>query len=274
MRVLALSFVCIFFISGCSKNPITGRKQFRLVPESQLQQLSQQQYTQFLSTNRVIRSNSSKDAEMVNRVGTRIAAAITEYYASKGLSDALSGFQWEFQLVESKDVNAWCMPGGKVVVYSGLLPVAANEEGLAVVMGHEIAHAIAYHGNERLSQGLLKQFGGVALQVATMNKPAETRALFMLAYGVGSSVGVILPFSRKHELEADRFGLLFSAMAGYNPSEAVPFWERMSRAAGGNKPPEFLSTHPSDQTRISKMQKFTEEAMDYYEKSRNNPVNK
>ena len=274
MRVLALSFACILFISGCSKNPITGRKQFRLVPESQLQQLSQQQYTQFLSTNRVIRSNSSKDAEMVNRVGTRIAAAITEYYASKGLSDALSGFQWEFQLVESKDVNAWCMPGGKVVVYSGLLPVAANEEGLAVVMGHEIAHAIAYHGNERLSQGLLKQFGGVALQVATMNKPAETRALFMLAYGVGSSVGVILPFSRKHELEADRFGLLFSAMAGYNPSEAVPFWERMSRAAGGNKPPEFLSTHPSDQTRISKMQKFTEEAMDYYEQSRNNPVNK
>ncbi len=257
----------LFFPFACSKNPVTGRKQFSLLPESQLQQLSRQQYTQFLSANRVLPASSSKDAEMVKRVGSRIASAITTYYAQKGLSKSLEGFQWEFQLVQSRDINAWCMPGGKVVVYTGLLPVAANEAGLAVVMGHEIAHAIALHGNERMSQGLLQQMGGIALQVAMLDKPAETRNLFLAAYGVGTTVGAMLPFSRKQELEADRFGLLFSAMAGYNPSEAVPFWQRMARATGGaNKPPEFLSTHPSDETRISKMKHYTEEANDYYEK--------
>lgn len=256
---------------ACSENPVTGRRQFSLLPESQLQQLSRQQYSQFLSSNRVLAASSNRDAEMVKRVGSRIASAITTYYSEKGLSKSLEGFQWEFQLVQSPDINAWCMPGGKVVVYTGLLPVAANEAGLAVVMGHEIAHAIALHGNERMSQGLLQQMGGIALQVALSDKPAETRNLFMTAYGVGTTVGAMLPFSRKQELEADRFGLLFSAMAGYNPAEAVPFWQRMARATGGaNKPPEFLSTHPSDDTRISKMKHYTEEANTYYKKAVNN----
>jgi predicted Zn-dependent protease len=266
-------FILVFILSipfACSENPVTGRRQFSLLPESQLQQLSRQQYSQFLSSNRVLSVSSSRDAEMVKRVGSRIASAITSYYQEKGLSKSLEGFQWEFQLVQSPDINAWCMPGGKVVVYTGLLPVAANEAGLAVVMGHEIAHAIALHGNERMSQGLLQQMGGIALQVALLDKPAETRNLFMAAYGVGTTVGAMLPFSRKHELEADRFGLLFSAMAGYNPSEAVPFWQRMAKATGGaNKPPEFLSTHPSDETRISKMKHYTEEANSYYVKSTN-----
>jgi len=261
-----LFLALLIFPYSCSRNPITGRKQFRLVPETHLQQLSRQQYSQFLTTNRVVPVAQSRDAEMVKRVGTRIADAITRYYTEKGLSDALAGFQWEYQLVDSKDINAWCMPGGKVVVYTGLLPVASNEDGLAVVMGHEIAHAIAMHGNERVSQGLLQQFGGTALQVALLNKPTETRLLFMAAYGVGTTVGAILPFSRKHELEADRFGLLFSAMAGYDPSEAVPFWERMAKANGGSKkPPEFLSTHPSDETRITRMKHFMEEARPFYE---------
>ncbi len=263
-------FILLFILSipfACSENPITGRRQFSLLPESQLQQLSRQQYSQFLSSNRVLPASSNRDAEMVKRVGSRIASAITTYYSEKGLSKSLEGFQWEFQLVQSPDINAWCMPGGKVVVYTGLLPVASNEAGLAVVMGHEIAHAIALHGNERMSQGLLQQMGGIALQVALLDKPAETRNLFMAAYGVGTTVGAMLPFSRKQELEADRFGLLFSAMAGYNPSEAVPFWQRMARATGGaNKPPEFLSTHPADDTRISKMKHYTEEANSYYRK--------
>jgi len=266
-----LLFLILTLPFACSENPVTGRRQFSLLPESQLQQLSRQQYSQFLSSNRVLPASSSRDAEMVKRVGSRIASAITTYYSEKGLSKSLEGFQWEFQLVQSPDINAWCMPGGKVVVYTGLLPVAANEAGLAVVMGHEIAHAIALHGNERMSQGLLQQMGGIALQVALLDKPAETRNLFMAAYGVGTTVGAMLPFSRKQELEADRFGLLFSAMAGYNPSEAVPFWQRMARATGGaNKPPEFLSTHPSDDTRISKMKHYTEEANAYYKKAVSN----
>lgn len=160
------------------------------------------------------------------------------------------------------------MPGGKVVVYTGLLPVTQNEAALAVVMGHEIAHAIAKHGNERMSQGLMQQFGGIALQVAVANKPQETQNMFMSAYGLGSTVGAILPFSRKQELEADQFGLRFAAMAGYNPQEATAFWKRMAQVGGGQKPPELLSTHPSDETRIQKMDGYVKEAMQYYKPGR------
>jgi predicted Zn-dependent protease len=200
---------------------------------------------------------------MVSRVGSRIAAAIKAYYNGQGRPSVLEGYQWEFNLVENKEVNAWCMPGGKVVVYTGLLPITRNEAALAIVLGHEITHAVAQHGSERMSQALLQQLGGVALQVALANKPAETQNLFLSAYGVGSTVGGILPFSRKEESEADKFGLYFSAMAGYNPQEAIPFWERMA-AAGGAKPPEFLSSHPSDETRLANIKKYMPQAMEYY----------
>lgn len=254
-----------FFIS-CTQNLVTGRKQLSLVSETELQSMAKQEYQTFLSANTVVNVNVNRDAEMVRRVGSRIAAAIKTYYDSKGMPSVLEGYQWEFNLVDNKEVNAWCMPGGKVVVYTGLLPITRNEAALAVVIGHEITHAVAQHGSERVSQGLLQQLGGAALQIALANKPDETQNLFLTAYGVGSTVGGLLPFSRKEESEADKYGLYFSAMAGYNPQEAIPFWERMA-ASGGAKPPEFLSSHPSDATRMEKIKSYMPKAMEYY-----NPV--
>jgi len=263
-RNILLLCCTTLFLNACQKNSITGRKQLLLVPESELQQMSTQQYQQFLSENKVVPSSASRDAEMVKRVGNRIANAITAFYTKQGKPELLNGYKWEFNLVDSKEVNAWCMPGGKVVVYSGLLPVTQTEGSLAVVMGHEITHALAQHGNERMSEGLIQQLGGVALSVAVSSQPAQTQQLFMEAYGIGSTVGVMLPFSRKQELEADRYGLIFSAIAGYNPHEAIPFWERMAKMNTGEKPPEILSTHPSDETRIAKVKEYVNEAMKYY----------
>ena len=201
---------------------------------------------------------------MVKRVGVNIQRAVETYFAQNNLSKELKGYAWDFNLVESPEVNAWCMPGGKVVIYTGILPITQDETGLAVVMGHEIAHAIAQHGNERMSQGLLQQLGGVALSVALKDEPALTQNLFMAAYGIGTTVGVMLPFGRKHESEADRLGLIFMSMAGYNPNAAVDFWTRMSAMKGGAQPPEFLSTHPSDATRIADIKKHLPEALKYY----------
>lgn len=258
-----LSFQMAAGLSGCYKNPVTGRSSLNLVDDGTINSLSAQQYTTFLSQNRPV--NGTQDAEMVRRVGNRLSAAINSYFAAKGQQNVLAGYKWEFNLVTSPEINAWCMPGGKVVVYSGILPVTRTEAGLAVVMGHEIAHAIAKHGNERMSQGLVQQLGGVAVSVAVASKPAETQALYNSAYGVVSNVGGILPFSRKHESEADEMGLIFMAMAGYDPNEAVSFWQRMS-AQGGSKPPEILSTHPSDQTRINTIRNLIPKAMQYYKK--------
>lgn len=263
-KILGSFILVVFLLAGCAKNQVTGRKQLILLPEKELQSMAGQQYKQFLAESKIVAVNVNKDAEMVRRVGTRIAYAITKYYEDQGKKEILDGYTWEFNLVDNKDVNAWCMPGGKVVVYTGLLPVTQNEAALAVVMGHEIAHAITLHGNERMSQGVMQQLGGVALSVAVANKPAETQNLFLTAYGIGSTVGGTLPFSRKQELEADQFGLRFAAMAGYNPQEAIPFWQRMAKAGGGQKPPEILSTHPSDETRIKKMEQYVNEAMPYY----------
>jgi predicted Zn-dependent protease len=268
-RLFTFTSVFFFFsmiiMPGCSENKVTGRRQLKLLPESQLQTMAFQQYNDFLKSNKVIPlSSGNANAAMVQRVGAKIAKAITAYYSNEGKSQVLDGFKWEFNLVDDKQVNAWCMPGGKVVVYTGLLPVTQTEAGLAVVMGHEIAHALALHGNERVSQGLLQQFGGIALQVALSDHPAETQNLFMNAYGIGTTVGAILPFSRKQELEADQFGLRFSAMAGYDPNEGVALWKRMSEASKGQKPPEMLSTHPSDETRIEKMKHFAVEANKFY----------
>jgi predicted Zn-dependent protease len=259
-RILILSS----FIIACSKNSLTGRKQFKLVSDSELQAMGATQYQQFLSTNKVVSNSTDHDVEMVRRVGMRITKAVTDYYAQKGLSKELEGYNWEYNLVDSKEINAWCMPGGKIVVYTGLLPVTQNEAALAVVMGHEVTHAIFNHGNERISQGLAEQLGGVALSVALANKPTATQNLFLGAYGAGAEMGVLLPFSRKHEYEADHWGLNWAAMAGYNPQEAIPLWQRMEKAGNGQRPPEFLSTHPSEGNRIEQLQKFMPEALQYY----------
>lgn len=263
MKKILVLFLALSFVVGCSKNAVTGRRQLSLLPESQLQQMALQEYKQFLSQNKVVSNTVNKDAEMVRRVGTRIAAAITEYYTKQGKGDVLSGYQWEFNLVDNKEVNAWCMPGGKVVVYTGLLPVAQNEAALAVVLGHEITHAVAKHGNERMSQTMLAQGLGVAGDVLT-SRNSQVNGIFNNTFGIGAQVGVVLPNSRKQEYEADHFGLLFAAMAGYNPREAIPFWQRMSQAGGSNKPPEFLATHPADENRIAKLQGYMNEALSYY----------
>lgn len=249
---------------SCSQNAITGKNQLTLYSDADIQNMAAQQYRQFLSENKVVSTSASKDAEMVRRIGQRLTTAIKNYYTQKGLGSELSGYQWEYNLVNSNEVNAWCMPGGKIVVYTGLLPITQNEAALAVVMGHEIAHALAKHGNERMSRASLAELGGQALSVALANKSPIAQNIFMQAYGVGTNVGVMLPFGRNQELEADKFGLMFSAMAGYNPQEAIPLWERMEKAGGGNKPPEFLSTHPSEGRRIEELKKLMPEALTYY----------
>jgi len=251
-------------LAGCTKNAVTGRSQFKLLPESQLQSMATTQYQEFLSSSKVETNSSNRDAEMVSRVGDRIRRAVESYYASKGLSKDLEGYHWEYHLVDNKEANAWCMPGGKIVVYTGLLPYTQNEAALAVVLGHEVTHAIFQHGNERMSQALGAEAVNLGLQVAMANKPAETRNVFLSAYGAGAQVGVLLPFSRKHEYEADHYGLIWAAMAGYNPQEAIPLWERIEKAAGGNRPPEFLSTHPSEGNRIDQLKKWMPEALKYY----------
>ncbi len=263
MKKIIYLLLTVVILTGCALNILTGRKQLSLVQESELQLMAKSEYNTFLSENKVLSSGSSREAASVDRVGARISKAITKYFATQGQESLLEGYKWEFNTVESKDINAWCMPGGKVVVYTGLLPVTKNEAALAVVMGHEIAHSVAKHGNERMSQALVQQMGGMALSVAVAQKPQETQDLFMMTYGIGSEVGAMLPWSRQQETEADQYGLIFSALAGYDPREAIAFWQRMSTAGGGS-PPEFLSTHPSDETRIKKLEKFMPEAMKYY----------
>lgn len=262
-KIFLLSSIVLLALA-CSRNTITGRSQLSLVPENQVQSLAVGQYKEFLNKNKVIPTNS-KDAEMVKRVGNRISIAIDKYYREHGMPNALKGYQWEFNLVENKEVNAWCMPGGKVVCYTGLLPITKNETALAIVLGHEITHAVAGHGRERMSQQLLAQGLGLVGDIALGSNP-ETVNIFNQVYGPSAQVGVLLPNSRKQEYEADHYGLIFAAMAGYNPEEAIPFWKRMA-ALGGEKPPIFLSDHPADEERISKLQNLMPEALKYYQTS-------
>ncbi|HZK09359.1 MAG TPA: M48 family metallopeptidase [Bacteroidales bacterium] len=264
---LAILFAMTTLFSGglftsCSKVPITGRQQINLVPESQMVSMANSSYSEFLHEHQL--SNDAAKVAMVKKVGQNIAIAVERFMRENGLSDRVEGYKWEFNLVKEDDVpNAWAMPGGKVVVYTGILPYTKTETGLAVVLGHEIAHAVARHGNERMSQGLLIETGGTALNLALSQKPEQTQSLFMMAYGLGTQVGISLPYSRTHETEADKLGLIFMAMAGYDPHEAVEFWQRMSQA-GGQKPPEFLSTHPADQTRVKNLQNYLPKALKYY----------
>lgn len=263
-RSISLLLIASSLIVSCSKNALTGKSQFTLLPETELQTMATGEYQQFLSSNKVIATTGNKDAEMVRRVGQRITKSVETYYAEKGISDKLKGFKWEYNLVDDKAANAWCMPGGKIVVYTGLLPITQNEAALAVVMGHEVSHALLQHGNQRMSQQIGASAVQLGLQVALANKPAETQNAFLTAYGLGAQVGVLLPFSRKHELEADDWGLKFAAMSGYNPQEAIALWKRMEQASNGQKPPEFLSTHPSEGRRIEQLEKLMPEALKYY----------
>jgi len=224
-----------------------------------------QQYNEFLKSNKVVPAGDSRTA-MVKNVGRNTQSAVEQYFRQNNLS--LSGYSWEFNLVDDKEANAWCMPGGRVVVYTGMLPITKNEVGLAVVMGHEIAHAVAEHGDERMSQGLLAQLGGAALSQALSEKPQETQQLWMTVFGVGVEYGALLPFSRVQESEADHLGLIFMAMAGYDPNQALTFWQRMAQQNNGQAPPEFMSTHPSDESRIATIREELPEALGYYKKSK------
>jgi len=254
----------LFFLVSCATVPLTGRRQLTLISANEINSMSFKSYDTFLSEHKVIKNTA--EAQMVKRVGMRIQRSVERYFSEQNLSGRLKGYKWEFNLVNEPTVNAWCMPGGKVVVYTGILPITKDETGLAVVMGHEIAHAVADHGNERMSQGLLVQMGGIALSQAISEKPGETQNLFLAAYGMGAQVGMLLPYGRLHESEADHLGLIFMAMAGYDPQAAVKFWQRMAESKTGGSPPEFLSTHPSDENRINNLKKLLPEAMKYYRK--------
>jgi len=262
-----LSVLCVLFlVVSCSTVPITGRTQLNLVPASSMLSMSLQQYDQFLKDNQV--STDQFSTALVKKVGGRIQKAVERYFIEHGMRSELKNYAWEFNLIESEEINAWCMPGGKVAVYTGILPVTRDENGLAVVMGHEIAHAVAGHGGERMSQLLAVQMGGLALAVAMAEKPDSSRNLWFAAFGLGAQVGFILPYSRIQEYEADRLGLIFMAMAGYEPSHAVTLWERMAaQKEGKNAPPAFLSTHPTDQARIESIKRALPEAMRYYRRS-------
>jgi predicted Zn-dependent protease len=261
--IILLSFVVL----SCSQNPITGRKQLTLLPESQMNSMGLTEYQGFLTENKSKVLSSGANVDLVKKVGDRIAAAVNAYMTQIGQAERMKSYSWEFNVVKDSIANAWCMPGGKVVVYTGLLPITKTETGLAVVMGHEISHAIASHGNERMSAGMMQQLGMTALDVALANKSEQTRGIFQSAVGMGTEIGLMLPFSRKQESEADRMGLIFMAMAGYDPTEAVNFWQRMASNSGGQSMPQFMSTHPSDATRIADIQaKYLPEALKYYKK--------
>jgi predicted Zn-dependent protease len=257
--------VILFLFVACAEVPITHRKGLHLVPQSELLTLSLREYDQVLKKSKL--STDQKKVQMVRRVGERIARASEAFLRDSGRESQIQDYKWEFNVIEDdKMVNAWAMPGGKVAVYTGILPITQDETGLAVVMGHEVAHAMADHGNERMSQGLLASMGGIALSVALSKKPQQTRELFMTAFGVGATVGLLLPYSRLHESEADRIGLMLMARAGYDPKEAVPFWERMNKKEGP-RPPEFLSTHPAPASRIANLKTYLPEALPYYQRA-------
>ncbi|WP_029270512.1 M48 family metallopeptidase [Flavobacterium sp. KJJ] len=254
---LLIAVSTVLLCSACATNPITGKQNLNFVSNSELFPTAFQEYNKFIAENKVI--TGTADARRVETVGSRIKAAAEKYLTYLGQTQYLQDYRWEYKLVENKEVNAWCMPGGKIVVYSGILPITKDDAGLATVLGHEVSHALANHGAQRMSAAQLQQIGGAALDAATSSKSESTRQIFSQAYGLGSEVGVMLPFSRSNESEADKIGLTLMAIAGYNPDDSITFWTRMSANAGGGTP-EFMSTHPSDATRIANLKKLIPEA--------------
>lgn len=257
-KQLLIGICTVGLFYSCATNPVTGKKNLNFVSNSELFPSSFQQYGTFLKENKVI--TGTADAKRVEAVGMRIRAAAEKYLTYLGQSQYLNDYRWEYKLVDSKEVNAWCMPGGKIVVYSGILPITKNDTGLATVMGHEVSHALANHGAQRMSASQLQQLGAAGVAVATGSQSAEKQKMWQQYYGLGSQVGVMLPFSRSHETEADKIGLTLMAIAGYNPDEAIAFWQRMAAQSAGQAQPEFLSTHPSDATRIANLQALIPEA--------------
>jgi predicted Zn-dependent protease len=262
LKKVALLTITLSILYGCATVPVTGRKQLSLVSSDEINAMSATQYKEVIAKGPL--SSNVEQTEMIKRVGARIQKGVEQYMTEKGASSQLAGFKWEFNLIQDdKTVNAWCMPGGKVAFYTAIIPICKDETGIAVVMGHEVAHAIANHGRERMSQGLVQEFGMSTLGAAMGQNPGVTSQIFQQAVGMGSQVGM-LKFSRSHESEADHIGLIFMSMAGYDPQQAPIFWERMSALGGGQKPPEFLSTHPADETRIKDLQGWMPEALGYY----------
>ena len=255
---LLVGIFAVGLVYSCATNPLTGKKSLNLVPNSTLFPTSFQQYGTFLKENKVI--TGTADAKKVETVGLRIKAAAEKYLTYLGQTQYLQDYRWEYKLIDNKEVNAWCMPGGKIVVYSGILPITKDDSGLATVMGHEVSHALANHGAQRMSASQLQQLGAVGVAVATGSKSQENQQIWQQAYGVTTQYGAMLPFSRGHETEADKIGLTLMAIAGYNPDESITFWQRMAAQSGGQAPPEFLSTHPSDATRIANLKALIPEA--------------
>lgn len=262
--IVSLQLLLSVYLISCMTVPVTERRQFSFIPAQTMQQLGETQYNEFLQEHDT--GGSENEQEMVKRVGNNIAEAVESYFEQHGMTERVSDYAWEFNLIEDDAVNAWCMPGGKVAIYTGLLPVAGDESGLAVVMAHEIAHAVAAHGNERMSQGMLVQFGGLALSQALQNRPQATKELWATIYGYGAQYGALYPYSRIQEKEADRMGLIFMAMADYDPNVAVDFWKRMMAKKDNPSPPALLSTHPTDEERLRLIRQYIPSAMRHYRK--------
>ncbi|MCG2712945.1 MAG: M48 family metallopeptidase [Candidatus Omnitrophica bacterium] len=263
-RTISIALISAMFLSGCATVPITGRKQLVLIPHSELQALSADNYRQIVAESKL--SSNKQDIKTVQNIGRKIALSTENFLRENGMSNMLGYFAWEFTLIEDETANAFALPGGKVAVYSGILKYTQNEDGLAVVIAHEAAHVIANHGGERLSQMMLAQFGHTMLTQALEEKTQTTKEFLMLAYGVSMNLGIVLPYSRLHEKEADRIGLILMAQAGYNPREAIPFWERMNNAGKGARNLEFLSTHPAPETRINDIKTYLPEALKHFNK--------
>jgi len=272
IKLTGMAIALLLMANSCSTVPLSGRSRVSFVNESEMQTAAAQSYTTLLKDPQT-RILNTADAARVKRIGQKIATAVTQYMNANGYAAEIQGFNWEFNLIDSKEVNAWCMPGGKVAVYSGILPVTADDAGLATVMGHEIAHAVAHHSSERASKAALTELGGSLLGAATGGKSAAAQQGIGALYGIGTQTAILLPNSRTQELEADHLGLIFMSMAGYNPSSAVSFWQRMAQvSATSQKPAEFLSTHPSDATRIAQIQKDLPEAQRYFNSTSGKPV--
>lgn len=256
---IVLTFIVFMLVSNCATNPFTGKKTMALVPNNQILPMSFQQYEQVKEQSSIIKNTDN--SEMIKRIGNDIASAAEKWLDANGYKNYTENYKWEFSLIDENVVNAWAMPGGKVAFYTGILPVAANENGIATIMGHEIAHALANHGQQRMSAGAVQQSLGM-VGGAIFSEDQQQQEYFNLAYGLGSQYLGMLPFSRKHETEADEIGLTLMAIAGYNPDEGAELWKRMDKASGGNNPPEFLSTHPSTENRIDNLNKLSSVAKD------------
>ncbi len=259
-KTLALTSIAIL-VAACSSVMFTGRRQVKLVSSSEMATMATASYTQFLDENKL--SENQTYQQQLKHVGGKMQVAVEKYMRQNGAEAQIANLNWEFNVVESDEINAWAMPGGKIVFYSGIMPVCEDENGIAVVMGHEIAHVLAQHGNERMSQQMVAQLGGTALSLYMVDKPEKTQSIYNTAFAIGAQYGALLPFSRLHEREADRIGQIVMAMAGYDPAHAVTFWQKMHTMSSGQAPPEFMSTHPSYDTRIEVLSKNIEAARKY-----------